>query len=163
MQLSEYTIRYVPPDAAHRFRHPVGFFADTRTVHRERAQDQGSMKIQALAGLRSHVLPEHAAADTAGELFLSMECTGTHLVCAGDSGCGEQFDYQDADWHCQHLRTRTRIRHIVNPPFRGGALIVPPIRPGWKNVSATVLSSEGMPEAPAGWTTGTVWQTRPIR
>lgn len=154
LQMSEYTIRYAPLNVAHRFRHPVGFFADTRTVQLERAQEQGSLKIQALAGLWAHVFPEHAAvvaaADTAGELFLSMECTGTHLVCAGDNGCGQRFDYQVADGHCEHLRNRTSIRHIVNPTFRGGALIVPPIRPGWKNASATVLSTEAMREA-ARW------------
>lgn len=154
LSMSEYTIRFSPLNVAHRFRHPVGFFADTRTVQLERAPDQGSMRIQVLAGMWSHIFPEQAAvvaaADAAGELFLSMECTGTHLVCAGASGCGQKFDYQDAGSHCQHLQERSSIRHIVNPTFRGGALIVPPIRPGWKNASATVLSAEALREA-ARW------------
>jgi hypothetical protein len=79
----------------------------------------------------------------------SMECRGTHLVCAGDSGCGEKFDYMAAETHCEHLKERSSIRHIVTPTFRGGALIVPPVRPGWKNANATVVSDAVMMEAAA--------------
>jgi hypothetical protein len=42
------------------------------------------------------------------------------------------------------------VRHIVKPTFRGGALIVPPVRPGWKGASASVLTDAVMQEA-AGW------------
>lgn len=169
LELAEYTIKFAPLNLAHRYRHPVGFFAETRKVSLARqpqvpvgttstanftVQPQGSMKIQALAGMWAHIFPEQAAlvtaADAAGELFYSMECTGTHLVCAGDSGCGQKFAYQDAASHCEHLTNRTSVRHIVNPTFRGGALIIPPVKPGWKNANATVLSAAAMREA-ARW------------
>jgi hypothetical protein len=150
----------------HRFRNPIGFYAATKTVQLQRklkpvpadgAADKkdapGSMKIQALSGLWSHIFPFEAAqaeaADAAGLLFYSMECRGTHLVCAGDNGCGEKFDYMAVDTHCEHLRDRSSIRHIVNPTFRGGALIVPPVKPGWKNANASVVSDAVMLEAAA--------------
>jgi len=111
----------------------------------------GSMKIQALSGLWSHIFPqENAQAEAAseeGSLFFSMECRGSHLICAGDLGCGQKFDYADADSHCDHLLSRTSIRHIVNPVFRGGALIVPPTKPGWKQASASVINEAVMAEA----------------
>ena len=53
------------------------------------------------------------------------------------------------DTHCEHLLERSSIRHIVNPTFRGGALIVPPVRPGWKNANASVLTDAVMQEAAA--------------
>ena len=167
--MAEYSIKYAPLNMVHRFRNPIGFYAATKNVKLQRpltavpadatadpaakAEPQGSMKIQALSGLWSHIFPFEAAqaeaADAAGLLFYSMECRGTHLTCAGDNGCGETFDYMAADSHCEHLRDRSSIRHIVNPTFRGGALIVPPVRPGWKNATANVVSDAVMQEAAA--------------
>lgn len=168
LAMSEYSIKYAPLNMVHRFRNPIGFFAATKTVKLQRQlkavpadgaaaekkdESKGSMKIQALSGLWSHIFPFEAAqteaADAEGLLFYSMECRGTHLICAGDNGCGERFDYMAVDTHCEHLRERSSIRHIVNPTFRGGAAIVPPVRPGWKNAHATVVSDAVMHEAAA--------------
>ena len=159
LEVSEYTIRYSPLNMIHRWRQPIGFFAETRQVKLGRhlqtagAQQQGSMKIQVLAGLWKHIFPEAAAAvdaaNESGDLYFSMECTGSHLRCAGPNGCGKEFAYQAQDALCAHLAERTSIRHIVNPIFRGGAIIVPPTRPGWKGASASVLSDELLREAAA--------------
>lgn len=112
---------------------------------------QGTMKIEALSGLWSHIFPFEAAltqqADDAGMLFYSMECRGTHLTCAGDEGCGETFEYMAVDSHCEHIKDRSSIRHIVNPTFRGGAIIVPPVKPGWSNASASIYSAAVSEEA----------------
>ena len=154
LEMAEYSIKYAPLNMVHKFRTPVGFYAATKQVKLERdeaAEAQGSMKIQALSGLWSHIFPFEAtqvdAADEAGLLFYSMECRGTHLICAGEKGCGEKFEYAAVGTHCEHLRERTSIRHIVNPTFRGGALIVPPVRPGWAEAHASVLTDAVMQEA----------------
>lgn len=171
LRLGEYSILHAPLNMVHRFRQPVGFFAGTKTVDlkkkaeddakkvvslKEKTERKGSMKIQALAGMWTHIFPTETAmveaADEAGLLFYSMECRGTHLICgsdeaAGIKGCGEKFDYMAIDTHCEHLLERSSIRHIVKPTFRGGALIVPPVRPGWKNANASVLSTAVMQEA----------------
>lgn len=121
------------------------------TINADTAAAQASMKIEALAGLWSHLFPFETAqvqlADEQGLLFFSMECRGTHLTCAGEDGCGATFEYSAADTHCEHLQQRTSIRHIVNPTFRGGALIVPPTNPGWKEAKATVVTESVMSEA----------------
>ena len=161
LELAEYTIRYAPLNMVHKFRTPVGFFAETKNVKLSRALKsvddkaaaKGSMKIQALAGMWAHIFTTEAVqvqqADEAGLLYYSMECVGSHLKCAGPEGCGEQFEYSARDTHCEHLRERASIRHIVNPVFRGGALIVPPTNPGWKEARASVITDEVMAEAAA--------------
>lgn len=161
LELAEYSIKFAPLNMVHKFRQPVGFYAATQSIKLERTEDaasQGSMKIQALSGLWTHIFPQEAAqaqaADEAGLLFYSMECRGTHLTCASDEakgliGCGNTYEYAKVTDHCEHLQKRTSVRHIVNPTFRGGALIVPPVKPGWQNAHANVLTDSVMQEAAA--------------
>lgn len=153
LELAEYTIRYAPLNMLHKFRQPVGFIAATRKVDltRDESSQGGTMKIQALSALWQHLFPfenqlvEHA--NDQGTLFYSMECRGSHLVCGGDQGCGEQFEYLDYEAHCEHLKERASIRHIVNPVFRGGALIIPPVQPGWSAAKASIHRDAVMAEA----------------
>lgn len=163
LELAEYSIKYAPLNMVHKFRTPIGFYAATKKVKLERslavagtdgaagATDSGSMKIQALSGIWSHIFPWETAlaeaADDKGLLFYSMECRGTHVTCAGPDGCGETFEYMATETHCEHLLERASIRHIVNPTFRGGALIVPPTKPGWKEASAEIITDAVMQEA----------------
>lgn len=167
LEMAEYTIKYAPLNMVHKFRQPIGFYAATRTVDLKKdaakalakpEEAQGSLKIQALSGLWSHIFPFEAAqaeaADDEGLLFYSMECRGTHLTCGTDEskglqGCGKTFEYMQVDTHCEHLLERSSVRHIVSPTFRGGALIVPPVKPGWKNASASILTDAVMQEAAA--------------
>jgi hypothetical protein len=168
LELAEYTIRYSPLNMVHKFRQPIGFYAATKVVKLDKkdnaatlakpAERQGPLKIQALSGLWSHIFAFEAAqveaANDANLLFYSMECRGTHLTCGTDEskdlhGCGKTFDYMQVDTHCEHLLERSSVRHIVKPTFRGGAIIVPPVRPGWKNANAAVLQESVMQEAAA--------------
>jgi hypothetical protein len=158
LEMAEYSIRYSPLNMVHKFKQPIGFYAATRPVKLERdtAAAGKAMKIQALSGLWTHIFPFEAAqaeaADAEGLLFYSMECRGTHLTCGTDEskgleGCGETFEYMAIDTHCQHLLERSSVRHIVSPTFRGGALIVPPVKPGWKHASASLVTESVMAEA----------------
>lgn len=153
LALGEYSIKYAPLNMLHKQRTPVGFFAATRPVNLADKADKngGSMKIEALSGMWSHVFPFESAlvdqADEAGSLFYSMEVRGTHIHCAGDNGCDKQFDYMAPEDHCQHIKERTSIRHIVNPTFRGGALIIPPVKPGWSSAHASVYEKAVRDEA----------------
>lgn len=85
---------------------------------------------------------EKAAADR--QLYFSMECVSRQVACVdspGRPGCGEAFDYAeyDAGRTCSHLREKSSIRRFVDPLFLGGAVIVPPVRPGWAGASADVV------------------------
>lgn len=154
LELSEYTIRHSPLNMVHKFRTPVGFFLDTRKVKLDREvanESQSRLKIQTLAGMWSHIFPFEAAqvdaADDEKSLYFSMECRATHIVCSGPSGCGGKFQYAAIDTHCEHLANRSSVRHLVSPTFRGGALIIPPVRPGWKGATASVVGNSVMEEA----------------
>lgn len=168
LELAEYSIKYAPLNMVHKFRQPIGFYAATKVVKLKKAdaaatlakpaERQGPLKIQALSGLWSHIFAFEAAqveaAHDANLLFYSMECRGTHLTCGTDEakglqGCGQTFEYMQVDTHCEHLLERSSVRHIVNPTFRGGAIIVPPVRPGWKNAHASILEDAVMQEAAA--------------
>lgn len=160
LEMAEYSIKYAPLNMLHKFRSPVGFYAATKNIKLDRlalADDAGqvpeTMQIEALAGMWSHLFPfetaQVEAADESGALYFSMESRGTHLTCAGDAGCGETFVYGDVATHCEHLMQRTSIRHIVNPTFRGGALLIPPTNPGWKEARASVLTDAVLAEAAA--------------
>jgi hypothetical protein len=150
---AEHSIRYAPLNMVHRVTQPVGVFLDTATSATAASDTaaKGPVTITALAGMWSHVFPFETrlveAADEAGALYYSMECRGSHLVCAGKDGCGEKFAYAEPDSHCEHLKDRASVRHIVDPVFRGGALIIPPIQPGWSGATATVLDEELLAEA----------------
>jgi hypothetical protein len=115
------------------------------------ARTHGTAKIEALSGMWSHVFPFEAAlvdqADEMGALFYSMECRGTHLHCAGPNGCDKTFDYMKPEDQCSHLKERSSIRHIMNPTFRGGALIIPPTEPGWAQAHASVVQKAVREEA----------------
>lgn len=89
---------------------------------------------------------ERAAADS--KLFYSMECISKTVQCFGPSGCGQEMDYADAvmesERACAHIRDRTAIRRFVNPVFQGCAVIVPPVKPGWKDAAAGILKQTAM-------------------
>jgi len=142
---AEPTIRYSPLNMVHKTRQPVGFLHSTAALPADDHDVEGAIRIEVLAGLWEHVFPfESALVDAAAErdaLFLSMECVGTHLHCTGPDGCEQSFIYGQTDDYCTHLQERSSYRHIVNPAFRGCALIVPPVRPGWSGATAEVLAA----------------------
>jgi hypothetical protein len=175
LEMAEYTIKYAPLNMVHKFWRPVGFFLGTErtTLNRqEQAASGDNLVIRTLSGIWSHLFPAEAAmvenANETQTLALSMECRGTHLRCTGPTGCGNEYPYADVKTHCAHLTERTSVRHIVNPTFRGGALIVPPVQPGWKNAKAEILrevssyaaQSEAMYQiaSPDGSLTITAWE-----
>lgn len=156
LELGEYSIRYAPLNINHRVRQPVGFYLATRKVFydgstRAQSASQAPFRIEALAGMWSHVFPFESAlvdqADEKGLLYYSMECVAESVTCAGDQGCGETFDYFKPSDHCAHIKERASVRHLVNPTFRGGALIIPPTQPGWKDANAGVYQAAVREEA----------------
>lgn len=97
----------------------------------------------------SWLWPREAAsvnsASQRNSLYLSMECVSDSVTCV--DGCGQTFGHEQAmlgaDGVCEHIRRRTGIRRFNNPVFLGGAVVVPPHRPGWSNSSAKVeMASE---------------------
>ena len=81
-----------------------------------------------------------------GKLYYSMECIGREMACVSDDtreGCGKSFDYVTAmvtpEKTCEHIASRSSARRIVDPSFLGGAVIVPPVQPGWGDANVEVM------------------------
>ena len=106
--------------------------------------------IAAVSAIWRWVHPTYAraveAASDNGTLWYSMECVSREVACESDgdrTGCGASFPYlkamADPTSTCEHIRNRTCARRMVDPAFLGGAVIVPPVRPGWSDASAEVM------------------------
>lgn len=143
----EYSIKYTPLNVLHEWDRPVGVFIETKLVHREAASDGEVLlpEIQALSALWSHLYPEVAdAARTAhsqGKLWYSMECIGEAKQCMT---CDKTFDWE-ASRFCDHLEGSVQApRRLINPIFQGGALIFPPVRPGWADADIEEVAKATM-------------------
>lgn len=76
-----------------------------------------------------------------GTLFYSMETRPEQINCGE---CDQTFKYiarQDPSY-CEHLNdmSASSDKNLINPDFRGNALIIPPARPGWKNAAVSEVS-----------------------
>lgn len=83
-------------------------------------------------------------AHKAGRLFYSMECVPAEIGCTGDNGCGKYFEYagRSAATYCDHLNDpKSGVwKDLVRPHFTAGALIVPPVQPGWARADIKQIS-----------------------
>lgn len=92
------------------------------------------------------IYPHEAAtiemASEQGKLWYSMECIAENVHCGE---CGESYPYMQAQRAsgevCDHIRDRTASRRMENPTFLGGAVIVPPVRPGWADANLEVMKA----------------------
>lgn len=151
---NEYSIKYVPLNVAHEWSRPVGTFVETKLVHREAAAEGDLLpEIQALSLLWASSFPAVAeaarSAHAKGQLWYSMECVGEAKQCLT---CERTFEWA-ASRFCEHLEaSKVAPRRLINPTFQGGALIFPPIRPGWSSADidevakATKEYAERVPE-----------------
>ncbi len=149
LELGELTVRHGPLNWLHEARHVIGTIADTRMVKRDEqlAMDLDQPHISALSAIWKWIYPDEAwvieQASDAGKLWYSMECVSKEVACVGENGCGAKASYGDylqgKGATCAHMTERSATRHFANPTFLGGAVIVPPVRPGWAEADASVL------------------------
>ena len=101
--------------------------------------------IDALGVFWKHYFPrEYAlveAAHAEGRLFYSMECIPSDIKCVGDGGCSKEFAYvgRQSDTYCDHLNESSSDKLLVNPHFTAGAILIPPVNPGWSHADIHTL------------------------
>lgn len=160
LQMGKPTVAHGPLNWLHQDRHVIGTIADSQFVPSRTAQTADAVPegqplpvpeahITALAAIWRWLYPDEASvvemASESGMLAYSMECISQQVECvrdeAKDYGCGQQFSYLDFSQGntCAHLQDRASVRRLVNPTFLGGAVIVPPTKPGWGAANASVL------------------------
>jgi hypothetical protein len=146
LEVGQPSVAHGPINWNHQEKEIIGCIAATELVKVERqaASDVGS-HIVALAAVWGFIYPERArAVQKASEdqkLWYSMECISREVAClSGD--CGVVLPYRDymtrQTSRCEHMLGGAP-RRFVDPVFGGGAMIVPPVRPGWANADARVM------------------------
>jgi hypothetical protein len=87
---------------------------------------------------------EVSRAYQSGSLFYSMEALPEEIGCQGDGGCGNYFEYagRTSPTYCDHINDPHSgiTKDLVKPHFMAGALIIPPVRPGWSHADIKQIS-----------------------
>lgn len=153
------TVEGSPLNMIHKARYIVGHYTDVELLYptdEKAGAEPTNPYVEALAVLYKYYFPDELAAVEAahreGALFFSMECVGESLTCAGEGGCGKEFAYagrNDASY-CDHINDGG-VRQINRPHFLGGALIIPPVQPGWSNAEIHSLVAKYAAEAEAAY------------
>lgn len=146
LRLSQPTIEHAPMNILHRPRNIVGAFVATEMVYptEERATNPF---VEALGVFWKYYFPDELKqvekAHNEGSLFFSMECVADSITCSGDGGCEQEFAYAGASspTYCDHLNQHLSIKQLNKPHFLGGALVIPPGKPGWKKATIESLST----------------------
>lgn len=106
--------------------------------------------VEALACYWAYYEPELLTsielAHKEGALFFSMESVPEAITCRGNAlheGCGKTYEYagRQSPNYCDHLNEKASRKTLHKPRFTAGALILPPVRPGWKNADIKELAS----------------------
>ena len=76
-----------------------------------------------------------------GRLFFSMECVPSNIQCVGDGGCQASFEYagRQSPTYCEHLNETSSDKLLINPHFTAGAILIPPVTPGWSHADIHTL------------------------
>jgi hypothetical protein len=162
LEMGQATVAGGPLNWLHNDRKIVGALLDSQMVYPPEAAAAGhGNHIVAMAALWEFMYPRETrvveAASKERALWYSMECAAQTVTCVdapGYEGCGETFDWQtykrETAKVCGHLQRNSCIRRLGDPTFIGGAIIVPPVRPGWANASAEVMGQAGRVAEAAG-------------
>lgn len=131
------TIHHAPMNINHIPKKIVGTYVAAELMHpvSESAGEQPlNPYIETVAAFwkpyNPDLLDRVEAAFEEGSLFQSMECVSETVTCM--AGCGDTFAYAGpvSESYCTHLNSGG-VRSLDNPHFLAGALIIPPISPGW--------------------------------
>lgn len=150
LQTAHSTIKNGPLNIGHRHRSIVGHYLDTELLYpmgEEAGDEDAHPYVEALACFYEYYFPDEykmvEAAYASGSLFFSMECIAKSVTCGGDSGCAVEFEYAGAksDTYCSHINDGLSVKQLNQPHFLGGALIIPPDKPGWGGAGVNDLSA----------------------
>lgn len=155
LDFGELTPIHAPVNFLHKTRHIIGTFTDSKLYRPGLAPAEQAASQRPFLGVNAVIWREFfpyearmvEIASNAKTLFWSMECQSKTIRCetAADGtrvGCGAEYPFALAmnspEKVCQHMRERSSQRHFVEPRFNAGAVIVPPVKPGWQSAHAEV-------------------------
>lgn len=149
LQTAHQSIKNGPLNIGHRRHSIVGHYMDTELLYPTDAAagDESHPYVEALACFYEYYFPDEyklvERAYASGQLFFSMECIAKSVTCSGDSGCGIEYEYAGAksETYCAHINDGASVKQLNQPHFLGGALIIPPDKPGWGGAGVNELSA----------------------
>lgn len=106
--------------------------------------------VEALAAFwhyyEPEIYPAIQMAHQEGQLFFSMETVPQSITCKGKgefAGCDKTYEYagRQSPTYCDHLNEAASRKVLHKPHYTAGALIVPPVRPGWKHADVKEITS----------------------
>lgn len=151
---AQHTLAGKPLNMLHREHYIVGYFAG---AHLKRAQtgelaamNQSPMAagaqaahLEALAGMWHNRFPEEyfniRRAHAEGTLYFSMEALPESVSCPTCQATAV-FAGFSSDTYCEHMQGMTAPKVLHKPVFCGGAIIIPPVKPGWHKADITAIS-----------------------
>lgn len=150
--LAEYSVNTVagkPLNMLHHQRYIVGAFAGGEMVTPPpMAADMSTSNptMEALSGMWRQIYREEydivARAHKEGTLFYSMEAWPTGGITCPDCTNTYEFKGLQHDSYCAHLNASRVSPKVLNQArFEAGAVIIPPVQPGWSNASVSELSA----------------------
>lgn len=153
-QLMEFTqlsaaqdsIRHTPMNMIHT-KKAVGTFVSGEMIYPNDVDRNVNPYLEALSVFWKYAYGDEykvvEMAHEGGQLFYSMEAVPSSLTCVGEFGCGAEFAYRGpkSDTYCDHINNLVSDRQMNDPVFVGGALIVPPVKPGWSNAAIKELAA----------------------
>lgn len=148
LEAAKTSVVHSPLNMLHRAHHIVGHYAAVEMIYPKGVQaDDGVIEnpyLEALAAFYSYYFPEEYAdvekAHSEGSLAFSMEAVPETITCPT---CTKEFAYdgRSSPTYCSDLQVPGAAKRLNKPHFTAGALILPPVRPGWKQAKVTELSS----------------------
>jgi hypothetical protein len=159
LQMARPSIQHAPMNMNHQYRHVVGAYIAAELIYPTGAEEaRGDVVdraeaaafglnpyIEALGVMWKHYFrQEHEVIESAhaeGRLYYSMECVPREIQCAGDGGCGATFAYagRQSKTYCGHLNEGASDKLLIDPHFTAGAILVPPVQPGWSHADVHSL------------------------
>lgn len=146
----------------HHERYIVGAFAAGNMLYPDEATANAAVAageaapnphMEALSGMWRRLFPDEYSlvqrAHKEGTLFYSMESTPQTLTCPTCEGC-YAFKGIQHESYCDHLNaSRVSPKRLDMAHFNAGALIIPPVQPGWSKADIKTLA-ESVAEDPEG-------------
>jgi hypothetical protein len=150
IELAHDRIVHTPLNLLHRSTHVIGTFVSTTFVAAAQTavdDDTGRFEtghVEALANVWRAIFRDEwdaiSKANEEGSLFYSMEAIPKTVSCpACQATCA--YAGPASDSYCEHMAKLGGPKVLDDPLFVGGAVVIPPAKPGWRNADLTQLAA----------------------
>lgn len=145
LKSSQDTVLHAPMNMNHAAKDIVGTFVANELVYPEQADL--NPYIENLGVFWKYYFKDEyyavKSANDAGTLFYSMECLPTSVSTVGGTDDSKMYAYEGrtSSSYPPELNERSVPMNIHDPHFVAGALIIPPVRPGWSAAKVSQVAN----------------------